>query len=114
MRLLADGWQLWRSDVSCVYMHKRSSLQKWWKMCHRYGFWRTKVVLRHPKRLDLRETLPLLGLALIFILPLWWIAPLAYGIVILLAGANIQLLPREYLLSMGFRCVLSFFILHLP
>ena len=61
---------------------------KWWKMCHRYGFWRTKVVLRHPKRLDLRETLPLLGLALIFILPLWWIAPLAYGIVILLAGAN--------------------------
>ena len=52
MRLLADGWQLWRSDVSCVYMHKRSSLQKWWKMCHRYGFWRTKVVLRHPKRLD--------------------------------------------------------------
>ena len=57
------------------------------KACHRYGFWRTKVVLRHPKRLDLRETLPLLGLALIFILPQWWIAPLAYGIVILLAGA---------------------------
>ena len=87
MRLLADGWQLWRSDVSCVYMHKRSSLGKWWNMCHRYGFWRTKVVLRHPKRLDLRETLPLLGLALIFILPQWWIAPLAYGIVIVLAGA---------------------------
>ncbi len=87
MRLLASGWQLWRSDVSCVYMHKRSSLGKWWKMCHRYGFWRTKVLIRHPKRFDLREILPLFGLLLIFFLPQWWFAPAAYGIAILIAGA---------------------------
>ena len=86
MRLIAANWQLWRSDVSCVYMHKRSTLGKWWKMCHRYGFWRTKVLLRHPKRFDIREILPILGLILIFALPQWWFAPAAYGAVILLIG----------------------------
>ena len=86
MRLISAGWQLWRSDVSCVYMHKRSSLKNWWKMCHRYGFWRTKVVLKHPKRMDLRELLPLFGLVLIFVLPEWWYAPVAYLIALLISG----------------------------
>ena len=86
MRLLSKGWQLWRSDVSCVYMHKRSSIGKWWKMCHRYGFWRTKVILRHPKRIDLRELLPLLGIVLVFTLPQWWWAPAVYAATIMLAG----------------------------
>ena len=87
MRLLSKGWQLWRSDVSCVYMHKRSSIGKWWKMCHRYGFWRTKVILRHPKRIDWRELLPLLGIVLVFVLPQWWWAPAVYAVTIMLAGA---------------------------
>ena len=86
MRLLGNGWQLWRSDVSCVYMHKRSSLGKWWKMCHRYGFWRTKVILRHPARTDLRELLPILGLILVFTLPQWWFAPAVYLATLLLVG----------------------------
>lgn len=86
MRLISQGWELWRSDVSCVYMHKRSSLSNWWKMCHRYGFWRTKVMLRHPKRADLREFLPIFGLLLIFILPKWWVAPSAYLIALAVTG----------------------------
>ena len=86
MRLISAGWQLWRSDVSCVYMHKRSSLKNWWKMCHRYGFWRTKVVLKHPKRMDPRELLPLFGLLLIFVLPEWWYAPVAYLLALVISG----------------------------
>ncbi|MDC0556248.1 glycosyltransferase [Candidatus Poseidoniaceae archaeon] len=86
MRLLAAGWQLWRSDISSVYMHKRSSLSNWWKMCHRYGFWRTKVVVKHPKRLDVRELLPLVGLVMIFTLHQWWWAPATYGVALLLMG----------------------------
>lgn len=86
MRLLAKGWQLWRSDVSCVYMHKRSSLSNWWKMCHRYGFWRTKVILKHPKRIDVREFLPIIGLVMIFTLHSWWWAPAAYGVTLLMMG----------------------------
>ena len=87
MRLLAKGWQLWRSDVSCVYMHKRSSLSNWWKMCHRYGFWRTKVILKHPTRTDVREFLPIVGLIMIFTLHSWWWAPAAYGATLLMMGA---------------------------
>lgn len=86
MRLISAGWQLWRSDVSCVYMHKRSSLKNWWKMCHRYGFWRTKVVLKHPKRIDPREFLPLIGLVLVFFLPEWWYAPVAYLLALVISG----------------------------
>ena len=110
MRLLAGGWQLWRSSVSCVYMHKRSSLGKWWKMSHRYGFWRTKVALRHPKRFNFREILPLFGLALIFLLPQWWIAPLAYGIVILLVGAYHSMVSSR--ISSIFGVPLCLIILH--
>ena len=87
MRMLAAGWELWRSDVSCVYMHKRSSLKNWWKMSHRYGFWRTKVLLKHPRRFDVREILPIVGLSLIFLLEFWWWAPMVYLVTILLTGA---------------------------
>jgi len=86
MRLLESGWQLWRSDVSSVYMHKRSSIRKWWKMCHRYGFWRTKVMLKHPKRLDFRELMPIFGIVLIFALPEWWFAPVVYLSTLFLMG----------------------------
>ncbi len=87
MRMIAAGWQLWRSDVTCVYMHKRSSLANWWKMSHRYGFWRTKVILRHPKRIDVREFLPVIGLILIFTLEFWWWAPAVYMVTLLLMGS---------------------------
>tara|TARA_B100000459_G_scaffold146698_1_gene113676 strand:- start:3152 stop:4126 length:975 start_codon:yes stop_codon:yes gene_type:complete len=86
MRLIKKGWSLWRSDVSCVYMHKRSTIGKWWKMSHRYGFWRTKVILTHPTRIDLREFLPIFGLILVFALPQWWFAPAAYLSTLILVG----------------------------
>ena len=86
MRLISKGWEVWRSDVSSVYMYKRSSLKNWWKMSHRYGFWRTKVVLKHPNRFDIREVLPLVGLILIFALEKWWYAPVVYASTLLMIG----------------------------
>ncbi|RJU85069.1 MAG: glycosyltransferase [Candidatus Poseidoniales archaeon] len=105
MRLLAEGWELWRSDVSCVYMHKRSSLTKWWKMCHRYGFWRTKVILKHPKRLDFKELLPAAGLILIFALPQWWWAPVAYAATLMFMGALYT--PQKGTLASRVRSILG-------
>jgi glycosyltransferase involved in cell wall biosynthesis len=110
MRMLAAGWQIWRSDVSCVYMHKRSSLSNWWKMCHRYGFWRTKVILRHPKRIDLREFLPVFGLILIFTLQHWWWAPAAYSATLLLMGVVYR--PKGSGISAIFGIPLCLVILH--
>ena len=48
MRLLKAGYRLYRHPATTVKMHKRSGLKQWWKMGHRYGFWRTKVLLKHP------------------------------------------------------------------
>mgnify|MGYP003328694530 FL=1 len=110
MRLLAKGWQLWRSDVSCVYMHKRSSLSNWWKMCHRYGFWRTKVILKHPKRIDVREFLPIIGLVMIFTLHSWWWAPAAYGVTLLMMGTIYR--PRGAGISSVLGIPLCLVILH--
>ena len=110
MRMLSRGWELWRSDVSCVYMHKRSSLTNWWKMSHRYGFWRTKVLLKHPKRFDAREFLPLIGLVLIFTLQSWWWAPVAYGVTLLLMGTIYR--PKGAGLTAIFGIPLCLLILH--
>ena len=110
MRLLAKGWQLWRSDVSCVYMHKRSSLSNWWKMCHRYGFWRTKVILKHPKRIDVREFLPIVGLIMIFTLHSWWWAPAVYGVTLLMMGTIYR--PRGAGISSVLGIPLCLVILH--
>ncbi len=109
MRMLAAGWELWRSDVSHVRMHKRSSIRNWWRMCHRYGFWRTKVLFSHPQRADPREFLPIVGIALIFILDQWWWAPAAYLITLFLMGAVFY---RKEHMSSIFGIPFALFILH--
>ena len=86
MRMIAKGWELWRSDVSCVFMSNRTSVKNWWKMCHRYGFWRTKVLLKHPQRADIREFLPIVGLILIFLTEPWWWAPAIYLVTLTMIG----------------------------
>ncbi|MBT4066318.1 MAG: glycosyltransferase [Euryarchaeota archaeon] len=110
MRMISAGWQLWRSDSSCVYMHKRSTLTSWWKMSHRYGFWRTKVILKHPKRFDIRELLPLIGLVLIFLLETWWWAPAVYGAALLLMGLIYR--PKDSGFSAVLGIPLCLIILH--
>ena len=61
-------------------------------MGHRYGFWRTKVLLRHPRRAKWQEFLPLLGLGLTVGLtslshPLWSLPLAAYLGVLAVSGA---------------------------
>ena len=91
MRLAADGYALWRTPRVTVRMTKRTGLKHWWKMGHRYGFWRTKTVLRHPKRMSLREYLPWFGLLLtltLFALETQvWVVPIGvYACVLVLEG----------------------------
>ena len=62
MRLLEAGFGIHRTPATSVHMVKRSGLLKWWKMGHRYGFWRMKVLRKHPKRVSVREFLPWFGL----------------------------------------------------
>jgi len=93
MRLLKNGWELWRSDVSRLKMAKRDSLFGFAKMMFRYGAWRGKSIWVHPKRANPLEFLPLIGLlticglALLYPLDYVWTYPIfPYFVALLLIG----------------------------
>lgn len=102
MRLLKSGHILYRDASVTVHMHKRDTLGNWWKMGHRYGFWRTKVLLKHPRRATWQEFLPLLGLSLTLMLAVvvgvpWWAGlPLCYAGVLGLAGVHRSVAGDEW------------------
>ncbi len=115
MRLLKAGYHLYRHPLPTVSMHKRAHLGNWWKMGHRYGFWRTKVLLKHPKRAKWQEFLPLLGLVLASLLlafnsPYSSLLPTLYGCALL--GAGMLEAVRQKRASSVFGVPLCLFMLH--
>lgn len=113
MRLIKEGFTLHRTPEISVEMGRRTSLSSWYLMSHRYGFWRTKVLLKHPSRIVLRELLPLLGalftIGLFVINPGLGIFPLLiYGSVLLLSGLYSTRKGLSHLIGVP----LCLFILH--
>jgi len=91
MRLIKNGWEIWRSDISCIYVTKRQTFLQWLRFGHRNGFWRVKLVRKHPTRMPLGEVAPWLGFLLTLSLyllevKLWWAPPALYVFVIFCAG----------------------------
>ena len=115
MRLLKAGYQLYRHPRPEVLMHKRSTLKQWWKMGHRYGFWRTKVLLKHPLRAKWQEFLPLLGLLAtlsFFLAGMAWysVLPRVYAGVLLMSGLVDAFRHRDFSATLG--VPLCLFMLH--
>jgi succinoglycan biosynthesis protein ExoA len=115
MRLLKKGWQLWRSDISCIHVTKRQTFLQWLRFGHRNGFWRVKLVRKHPTRLPLGEVAPWFGLLLTMSLfcsgvQLWWFPPALYIFVIFSAGFIETIRWRTPLMFFGVPILL--FMLH--
>ena len=115
MRLINEGFALWRTPITSVYMTTRTGLKRWWRMGHRYGFWRTKTVLKHPRRISLREYLPWFGLLFTIALlgfghPLALMPLSAYGLVLGVEGLRMTL--RFKRLSMFIGVPLCMVMLH--
>ena len=115
MRLAANGYALWRTPKTVVYMTKRTGLMRWLKMGHRYGFWRTKTVIKHPKRISLREYLPWVGLLVTLSLALtnmdWWVLPpMAYACVLAIEAVRMSLRFGRFSMILGVPMCL--FMLH--
>jgi hypothetical protein len=96
-------------------MVKRSGLLKWWKMGHRYGFWRMKVLRKHPKRVSAREFLPWFGLlttlALCFLqTELALILPGCYFTVLVIEGIRSSFISKR--ISTLFGVPFCLFMLH--
>tara|TARA_Y100000766_G_scaffold285312_1_gene307843 strand:- start:2291 stop:3322 length:1032 start_codon:yes stop_codon:yes gene_type:complete len=101
MRLIDSGYAVFRTPATMVSMVKRSGLFKWWKMGHRYGFWRMKILRKHPKRISFREFLPWVGLlatlGIYFLQPrLVSILPASYLTVLLLEGIRSSLRSKRF------------------
>lgn len=114
------GKLLLASDVRSKY-YSRGSCPKLWKQYYQYGYWKVRVLQKHPKQMSLRQFVPpifvfslLGGLFLTLVLPWGWL-PLAFvGGCYLLANlaASIYTANKkgwEHL----FRLPLVFAILHL-
>jgi GT2 family glycosyltransferase len=104
MRLLKADYHLYRHPLPTVSMHKRNGLRRWWKMGHRYGFWRTKVLLKHPRRAQWQEFLPLIGLVgsglLVGLGSAWASLPFSLYVVALFAGGGLEALRQRRASSM--------------
>ena len=98
LRIIQNGWPLWRTSATHVRMAKRKSVKQWWKMGYRYGFWRMKHVIDAKSRMRIGEFLPWIGLAFVlglaidgqssFVIPnfLWPI--IAYAMAIFSVGCD--------------------------
>jgi len=115
MRMIDAGFLLFKTDLVEVNMTKRKTLQSWAKMGFRYGFWRTKTVLKHPKRFRFREFLPWFGVISTLILltnsyAYWFVPATLYGVVLLLESIRLVILKQR--LSLLFGIPICIFLLH--
>jgi len=79
----AAGWQVWRSPASFLHMAKRKSFIGLSRLGMRYGYWRMRQLISHPKRARMNEFLPWIGTlltaSLIFVgSSFWFVAPTIY------------------------------------
>ena len=106
MRLQDSGFKLYRTNQTHVKMVKRTNYASWVKMGYRYGFWRTKLLMKHPSRNSKREFLPWFGLIFTLSLvlissPYWYIPAALYGLVIFIEGVKFSISWRSISLLIG-------------
>ena len=111
LRLIKNGWPLWRTPKTHVRMVKRTTVKQWWRMGYRYGFWRMKHVMGAKSRMRIGEFLPWIGLLSVvgfaidgqstFLIPnfLWPIV--AYISTLFAVGSNEARLAKDASMSFG-------------
>jgi len=116
----AGGKILLAENVRSDY-YSRGSLKKLWKQYFQYGFWKVRVLQKHPRQMSLRQFVPLafvVALILTFLLSLmfpWgWKALLALLAVYFLANLSASVMAAS---GQGFKKLillpLAFAIIHL-
>ena len=83
----SGGKILLAEDVKSEY-YSRGSLKKLWKQYFQYGFWKVRVLQKHPRQMSLRQFVPLaFVLALILTILLSLLAPWGWKALPALVGA---------------------------
>lgn len=116
----AGGKILLAEDVRSEY-YSRGSLKKLWRQFFQYGFWKVRVLQKHPRQMSLRQFVPLafilaltLSLLLSFVVSWGWLT-----LLILLTSYLLANLAASILTASGQNCKtllllpLAFAIIHL-
>jgi len=105
----AGGRILLAEDVKSEY-YSRGSLKKLWKQYFQYGFWKVRVLQKHPRQMSLRQFVPfafvlalMFALILSFTVPWGWMALLALLAVYLLANLSASIITAS---GQGFKTLL--------
>lgn len=121
LRLIENGWPLWRTHRTHIRMAKRTTVKQWWRMGYRYGFWRMKHLMSAKSRMRIGEFLPWIGLMTVaglaidgqstFFVPnfLWPI--IAYITTLFAVGSNEARLAKDSSMIIGVPYLL--FLLHI-
>ncbi len=116
----ASGKILLAEDVKSEY-YSRGSLKKLWKQYFQYGFWKVRVLQKHPRQMILRQFVPLafvlaliLTLLLSFLVSWGWLALLILLTAYLMANLAASIITAS---GQGFKKLLllplAFAIVHL-
>ena len=57
-RLIHSGGRIWLSPSIRSLYHSRSSLTRLWHQYFQYGFWKVRVLQKHPRQMRLRQFAP--------------------------------------------------------
>lgn len=78
----AGGKILLAENVRSTY-YSRGSLKKLWKQYFQYGYWKVRVLQKHPKQMSLRQFVPLaFVLSLLFSLFIALVIPWGWGLLV--------------------------------
>jgi len=116
----AGGKILLADDVRSTY-YSRGSFAKLWRQYFQYGYWKVRVLQKHPKQMSLRQFVPLvfvlsliLSVILALIIPRGWIMLVSILGLYLLANLTVSLAIAK---KQGWRFLqllpLAFGIVHL-
>jgi succinoglycan biosynthesis protein ExoA len=76
-------------DIRSRY-YSRASLRSLWKQYFQYGFWKVRVMQKHPKQMRPRQFVPpLFALCLITALGLWFLVPWGWTAFALVGGSYV-------------------------
>lgn len=121
-RLRQAGGRVWLDpDIRSVYF-ARPTLRGLAAQYGRYGFWKWRMLLRHPRTVRLRQALPpafVAGLLLLPLLAFWWRPALwlwlagvaVYLLILLAAGVRLALRERRACLALALPAALA--VMHL-
>jgi GT2 family glycosyltransferase len=121
-RLRRAGGSVWFDPSIRSTYYARRSLGELWRQYARYGYWKARMLLRHPRSLRWRQALPplfvlttIVGLLAALWLPMArWLLAIEWGayVVLLLAAACLESI-RCRTVSMIFGLPVSWAVIHL-